>query len=454
MIGGLLRNIRHTRLGRAISVGVYGQAIQMAFQFIGVPLMISKWGVERYAVWIILSSVPSYLSIADLGLTQAASNDMAASAAQGDRARAISVFQALRLFVLLVFAGLFLPALALIYTVGGKWLAFAQVATGGHAQLTMLMLWSYALICLGNGSINAGLRTVDRYALGSAIFQTLFMFESLSQLAAVWLGANAFQVAMLTLSIRIVATIVVNLVLRRHGGWLVSAPWQSSLGELKRLVKPALGSLAIPIANATTLQGAILVLSSAAGAAAVPVFTVTRTLTRLPLQFSLILSVAALQRFTVAHSQSNERQKAVLALLALGVTLVMVIPASLLLVLIGPEIIRFWTRGAIHTPTLLVALLAGAMVLNACWNSLCSFLIAVNAHTGIALFYMVSALVALGGAMGLAHLWQAQGVAMAGLALDAVMLIAVAATVRRARLLHFDMTRDLAMQFVQKLRRR
>jgi hypothetical protein len=68
---GIIRRIKH-----GFGANVYGQMVIVIIQLAGVPILLSAWGTQVYGEWLILASIPTYLSMADLGFSQSAGNDM------------------------------------------------------------------------------------------------------------------------------------------------------------------------------------------------------------------------------------------------------------------------------------------------------------------------------------------------------------------------------------------
>jgi O-antigen/teichoic acid export membrane protein len=449
---GFARRVAQTRLGRAAAVGAYGQGIQMALQFLGVPLMISIWGLSDYGVWLILSAVPGYLVMADFGITTAASNEMIIAVTRGDRARAVSVYQAMRVFVLLVTVGLFLLAVMAVVFRGEQWFAFAERSTGGHPGIVFLALCGYGLVGVANGSINAAFRAADRVAFCGMMFQTIFLVESSMQLIAIALGGGLLTAALVVLSIRVVGSLIALALLACEARWLSRARWQSSFGELRALLKPGMASMVVPVANATAMQGSVVALSSVVGSAHIPIFTTTRTLTRFPLQFAMIISTASLQRFTVAHASEDETHKARLALLNIAFTAAMLVPAVIGLLLFGQWFLHVWTRGAVNAPLSLVAVFGVSMLANAGWNVLANFLYALNKQASFTYYYVVGAFLTVGLGYILALQLGVMGMALGSLALDVLMLLLLIQRTRSLGLLDGAVVRHEAAAVVSTLR--
>ena len=74
-----------SKLLRNLGANAYGQLITVVTQLVSVPLFLHYWGVTLYGEWLILSAVPAYLALSDIGFASSAANDMTIRFAQGDR---------------------------------------------------------------------------------------------------------------------------------------------------------------------------------------------------------------------------------------------------------------------------------------------------------------------------------------------------------------------------------
>ena len=81
------------RIVRSLYATGFGQAVTVLIQLAGVPLFLGAWGVAQYGQWLILSTIPAYLSMSDFGFASVAANDMTMSVARGRRDIAVKTFQ-------------------------------------------------------------------------------------------------------------------------------------------------------------------------------------------------------------------------------------------------------------------------------------------------------------------------------------------------------------------------
>jgi O-antigen/teichoic acid export membrane protein len=363
----MLRHLKaaaQSRLIRAILVGAYGQGIQIILQLLTVPFMIGHWGTEHYGVWLALYVLPSYLAMTDFGLTNAAANDMVMKMARHERDESRDLYQAVRRLRTIVTAALFLVCAGAVYGPFAHWLDFAQEAARGRAQLTLLVLLAYGLTALSSSVIYAGYRAMDSYAFGGTIMQTVSLTENILLLVSVIIGGSMLQAACVLLIVRSAGVVLAHVILRRRNPWFLDCKAAARLSLLRPLLKPASGNIALMFANVMMIQSPVLLITSLLGPGWVPMFTTVRTLTRFPLQFSIVLGQATLTRFCVAHGMGDERRKAKLALFNIvisGGILGLTVPVLLFM---GPWIIQQWTHHAITADRILLTLMTFTMLAN------------------------------------------------------------------------------------------
>lgn len=439
-IDGAMRDIAirvlRSRLAGAVSASAYNQVVQLAIQLASVPILSGHLGLKGYGIWLLLSTIPSYLAMADLGFASAAGNDMTMRVARDDVAGAAAVFLALKLIVVSTVLGLFACAGVAIYVLFPHMADFAQVATGGSGQATVLALFGYGLMALLSGIPVAGFKATHAYVLCGYLWVTMTLLEAVCALTWVASGGGLLGAALAYLLVRSTGTLLLSVILRYHAPGLTTRDWRLALGHVRELVRPAVGVMALPVAQAIALQGAVLTIGAAAGPAAVPLFTTVRTLTRTALQMTMIVNQASTPAFSVAEARGDERRKSQLVLICLLVAGVVLVPTVPVLLGLGPMIIALWTHGAVHPPFLLLAFMSVAMLLNGLWMPVSNYILAINRHAEFSYYYvLVSACcVALG--YPLAVRFGPAGIAFALVLIDALMLRRVARIAREVGVLN------------------
>ena len=72
---------------------LFGQLVTILIQILSLPIFLYYWDMSTYGSWLVLSALPSFLSMADVGMVQAAGNKMTMAMGRGEVAEANRIFQ-------------------------------------------------------------------------------------------------------------------------------------------------------------------------------------------------------------------------------------------------------------------------------------------------------------------------------------------------------------------------
>lgn len=383
--------------GLVASIGATGtsQIVQLLIQLATVPVLAHSWGLGAYGSWLILFTLPAYLAAGDFGFIGAAANDMSHAVAQDRLDDARHTYSTMRVALGAIIAVLLPVFAALAFGPERALLDFAEPAASGHAAMVVTLLGAYGLVGLYNQLAAAGLRAAGHYAQGVYRVSLIALAEAGLALAVAGAGGGMVAVAATYLAVRLAGTLSLSLLLGRLAPWLGEWGWRISLAELRRLAKPAAAMAVLPAAMAISLQGMVVVVGAAAGAAAVPAFTATRTLTRVAVQVVGIVNHASMPDFTVACAKGQTERKADLAALTVITSLLVLIPAAFAVVALGQPLILLWTGGLIHAGTGLIVAMTLVMVCHGTWRALGNLILAMNEHHRFSYHFLALSLLAM-----------------------------------------------------------
>ena len=443
-----------SRLALGTAVGFYGLAMQLLVQLLSVPILTHSWGLAGYGAWVLLFSVPSLLAMADLGLTTAGANAMTAAVAHGDQPRAARIMMVLRLITAVVGLALLALAAFTVLAVFPNALDFGAAMSRNQAVTVAALFGIYGFLALINLVTLAAFRATDAFASSGVMYQTIILVEAAAALGLAMAGGSPAQVASAYLAARLVGTGLLSLALRRHAPWLRDASWRIDRAELAALVRPALAALVIPGAQAVAIQGSVMVIGAVGGPAAIPAFSVVRTLSRTALQFAFRFNIASMPRYTVFVAHNDELRASQLVVLNLGVMVLMVVPAAIGLLLLGQPFIRLWTGGLIQPSMALLAVMVAAMLGNAVWGPLSNLLLAVNRHASFTYSFLIASIISVAAGVILVGRMGALGMAWAMLGLEIAMIFQVWAAARRQGMVSRTKLRSAARGLIAELRAR
>lgn len=374
-----------------LGANAYGQLIAVAIQLASVPLFLHYWGVALYGEWLILSAIPAYLSLSDVGFASVAANDMTMRVAKGDKQGALEVYQSIWIFICAVSAIVgFLLALG-IYVFPLNGIFSITHVNGKDTQLLLIVLILCVLAGLQGGVLSAAYRAVGKYAYGTVMNNSVRLVEWLFSMIALVLGGGVLVVAMVSLAIRLLGLVVMWAVLRKQERWLNLGLEQASIQRIRELIKPAVAFMVFPLGLALSLQGMVLVIGMTLGSAAVVIFAAYRTLTRLLVQIITMLNQAIWPEISAAYGAGKIELVNRLHRKASSVTFWIALAAVTTLGLIGEWIIGIWTRHAFEQNHLLLLLLLATTFLNVLWQTSWVVLMATNQHQKITIAFIVSA---------------------------------------------------------------
>lgn len=399
-----------SRIGAALGAGVLGQAVNIGMQLLSLPVFLHWWDLNHYGQWLMLSAMPAYLSMADVGMVSTAGNRMTMAMGRGDVARANRVFQSATVFMALTCGTLALLSVLVVLVIG-----LPGVDTPAERG-ALLCLCLGVLVSFAGGLADAMFRASHRYALGNALGTLVRLGEWVGSVIGLWLGQDLLSVALGGLLCRVAGTLIMAAWSSRDAMGLQWGMAAAQAAEVRGMARPAMSFMLFPLANAITFQGLTLLTGHLLGLAMVAVFNTYRTLARVAVQVTATFSHALWAEFSRLFGQGGARAMAGLYTRAAWLGLAGSLAFSAVLYVVGPTLLGWWTHGAVPAHADLLALLLLYAAACGAWHVPRVALMATNQHDGLAQGVLLIS--ALGFALSwvLARAWQVQGVA-AGMAI-------------------------------------
>jgi len=373
---------------RRLSLGIGSIAVDKlvitAVQLLLVPLLANAWGLTLYGIWAMMITIPAFLVLGDFGIVTSAWARMTMFVSRGEMGNARSVLHT----AWVVTTGICLGLIAL----GGLLLlllpeGIVPVTTGFDEEQSRTVI--LMLIVYGLGTIVFRLNTSIFRASGnlplSIWCNTLsYALENFALVLAVFLGAKPVGAAATLLAMRCISILIVLLISFRKFPQLSPGYAAARQSEWRELWRPALSASVLGIGFLAFLQGSVLALGFAAGAAAVPAFVAVRTVSRLGWQVSLMVAQPAAQEFGHEMARGHMRKAGRYFGLVVAISTVMALGMSIGLALLGQPAVRIWTNGAIAPPYALILAMALSSFAGILWNPLSNLVLAVNRQDAIA----------------------------------------------------------------------
>ena len=414
-----------SRLKKGLSAQAYAQIVNVLIQLATVPLLITAWGVELYGAWLILTAIPVYLAMSDLGFANAAQNDMTMAVGRGDRAAELETFQSAWLLVLVV-------SLVVMLVLGGlvplaplsDWFDLARLSEDS-AVVLLWLLGLHVLLSIQTSLIYAGFHCVGAYGQGQFLLASVRLLEFALLALAVVLGGGPVAAAGAWLAGRVAGTIGMRLVLRRANPDLAIGWSHARMATVKRLARPALASLAFPVGNALNLQGMVIIVGALLSPTAVAVFATLRAMTRFGIQLVGALNATVYPEISAAFGADNTERVRKLHNHACQAAAWVSATVAVALLLFGAWLVELWTAGAVHMQWDIFVLFVAILMVNGLWQASLMLVYATNRHMRFAAVYVAVNLGALVGAYVLGQMFGLTGVAASVLVAEVIMVVYV-----------------------------
>ncbi len=306
-----------------LAANLYATAAVAVGQIALVPLFLHFWGQAYYGLWLVLSAVPAYLALSDIGIGNALGNEFAIAVERGETVRAENLIGAVWRFqtwFALVLTLLMVGALALLPL--QFWLKGTAISSRDFTAV-FLLLTAYSLLPLQIGSFSGVYRAAGAFPQYLLLQGHMRVLEVLGTALLLWSHATMVSLAALLVLGRIIMLSILTLRAKRLLPAL-SFHWRAGTWDDFRSLLPAgAGFFAFPVGNALINQGVTLVANSVGGSGAVVVLSVCRQVGRVFLQGSSLLFTSLHPELTTAYARQDRPRLQRLQAGAFGLTLLL-----------------------------------------------------------------------------------------------------------------------------------
>lgn len=385
-----------------------------------VPLYLSYWSTPLYGEWLTLSAGVAVLSMLDFGMNMGAINRLTQAYARQDVDDYRSVQRAgLAFYLTVASVGSVAVGAAVAFLPIRDWLGLVHMTTN-EAAATAWLLACYLLWAMPSGFIVATYRSTGNLARSQWIANTQHFAIIAATAGSLVVGAGPITVASLQVVILVVSAALVAGHLRRSDSLLTPTLSGRRPGMIAALLKPSLLFALVLVANATTLQGSVLIVSASLGGVAVAMFVTVRTLANVIRQIINTIATAFWPEVTRLEAQRQ------LPTLRSAHTVLVVVTSAVstsfaaALWWEGAEVVSIWTRGALTADMMTLRLLLALLVLQSPWLVGYAFAAAANRHTQVSIACLVSSLIGLALSATLVGRFGTSGVVLALIVADLV----------------------------------
>ena len=165
------------RIGWGIVAQTYSQGVTVLLQLVTTPLLVAIWGASEYGSWMVVSALPAYFVLLDLGFSQIAANDMSTKIAHNDIVGARKTFESLVGIFFIVIIPVLVVCAAVAYVLPFDQVAKDQAASVQSHRIAIVALIGYVALSLLSGVVSAALRAEGLFGLMIVLNTTSRLLE-------------------------------------------------------------------------------------------------------------------------------------------------------------------------------------------------------------------------------------------------------------------------------------
>jgi O-antigen/teichoic acid export membrane protein len=371
-----------------------GRLSSSLIQFVQIPVFLHFWSISLYGEWMIVNSIPAYLSFSNVGFGSVAGNEMTMLVARDDRAAALRIFQSCWwLIAIICTATIVLLSGTLYYLPASRLL---KLTTLGESDTKWIIFYLGVSVLLGQLEqlLQSAYRSIGRYPYGTFLKNMFSLFAFGCMIAAVILGAGARTTALVFATVNIAITIFFCILVRRDIPWIEYGWQHASFAEIRKLARPAFAFMGFPLGNALSLQGSLLAVGYALGPTEVVIFSTARTVSRVAIQMVQMVNSTFEPEMSIAYGAGNYELTRILLRRACQLALVVALVVVLVMLSFGPWFLVHWTGGHVPPSRPLLTILLAVVVLYALWSTSGTLLTSTNQHQRLATYYILGTSVA------------------------------------------------------------
>ncbi len=302
----LLLNKMKQRIIKGVFSGAFGQAVTIAIQLISIPLFLSQWGIELYGEWLILSSIPTYLALSDIGLPTTAGNAIAMLTGSEYDQKKLEIYQSTWVMVTsLSFIILCLFVLSIYYF---KVYELTNIKTIPFETFyyTIILLLIHVVLCFQSGVLKIAYRAIKKNPFGDFLNYITRLLEWICASGAVFFySKGVFEVAACFVIVRFFSNIIQWLILKINKNKLLIGIKYFKFETVIELLKPSISTMMFPLGLAMTLQGMILIIGHILNPESVVLFNIYRTLTRITVQVITVINQSIWPEISYAFAEKK-----------------------------------------------------------------------------------------------------------------------------------------------------
>ena len=384
-----LKSIRNNIGANSLTV-----IINIFFQLISVPILLTNWGVDLYGDWLILISLTSFFAMSDLGLNTVTTNEFCISYAKKQINRCNTIFNNNLFFIVTVFIVFFSILSLVLSSINLSSLFKLESISEAASEIILICLVIQVFTSMLSLLYDSIYRATDRNASGLMINNYVRAIENFLLIIGVLLNLDLVLIVLIYIIPRPLGLIYKSIETKRYFPLSLSLKY-FDFKEFKKIIIPAIAFLSFPVGNSLVSQGFILIIKFLLGNTSVVVYNTTRTLINFVKVGLSLINNSVTPEFSLAYGRKDYNAMKKLHRYSVSMALYLSLFASCLMLIFGRLIYTLWTNDELEFNITLVICFLITLILNSFWYTSGTVLTSTNNHKRFSFYYLLSTSIAL-----------------------------------------------------------
>jgi O-antigen/teichoic acid export membrane protein len=387
-----------------------------------VPLLLSVFGQDDYGRWLVISIIPAWLTLLNMGTGTVAGNDLVIQVASGDLNAARKTFaDAMSLTLRIV--GYSIPLVAVFTFILPEFLLTdISGSQRNQAALGLLLLCISVLITFISDIHATRLRAAGKADIAAFLLGGQLWLELVFILLTIYIAPRLDLLGAANLISTMVYVLVTWILSRRMLPGIRYVKALSDRAGRWSLFKKGAIYQSLPLGHAIILQGQILVVHQTMGAASVAVFSTARTLVRLISQGLEMVNHSVWPEMSRLFGQRDLKGLARLHRTSVSTALFLSSGGAILLWFMGPWLYATWTHRMLDIDQGLLLPLLLTIPVGSFWYTSSMVALSSNHYEGLAKRYLAASVIAHLCCWWFSMAFGLPGTALSTLIADAIMI--------------------------------
>jgi|GEM_PF-6645408 len=373
--------------------GIFNRLVAIGLQIVLIPIYIAIWGSEFYGEWLLLSTIPAYLTASDFGLNVTVTTAISALVAQKKQIDAIRIYQSASKAITYIGITVIFFSATLLYFFNLSSFLRLKMINENESEISILLLIIGVFVTFIIGLSLGIYRAEGRYDKSQNGVTIIQIFDAFVILLVIKIANNIIVITFFQLIFRIFYLVLINKDLKNKYNWF-NFGINESLEYVKNLIPTSVYYMIAIIGQGFIIQGTSFIIGKQLGAQQLVLFNTLRTLTNSIKSFSNTYYMSFLPNFTELLAQNKLVNARKLFMNVFKNTILIGVSFIIVYYLFGEWFFKFWTHNKIpFNENLFLVLLISAFVstLNNCGYTVLN---SINQNKTMGIYYSFLATIA------------------------------------------------------------